>query len=76
MEFHDFVRYFTHVNICRIVNTRVLSLRKSWHEKEFHGKWEGRSAGGSVNNSDTFLFNPQVSGHMTSGHMTVRSHDY
>ena len=60
MEFHDWSQWFSHVSFCRIVNTSVMSLKKTWHEKEFHGKWEGRSAGGCSNHQDTFLHNPQV----------------
>ena len=61
MEFSDWCRWFTNASICRIVNTRVLSLRKTWHDATFHGGWQGRTAGGCVNNRDTFLHNPQVS---------------
>ena len=59
MEFSDWLEWFTDCSVCRIVNTSVLSLRKTWHDASFHGKWQGRSAGGSVN-QDTFLNNPQV----------------
>ena len=47
------------------VNTSLLSLQKNWHEGTFHGEWKGRSAGGSVNNRETFLHNPQVMVHTT-----------
>ena len=60
MEFHDWCQWFTHASVCRIVNTRVLSLQKTWHEGVFSGRWVGRTAGGSVNNRETFLHNPQV----------------
>jgi calpain-5 len=59
MELHDWVKWFTDVSICRQVNTRLLSLQKTWYEGTFQGEWKGRSAGGSVNNKDTFLHNPQ-----------------
>jgi calpain-5 len=61
MEFHDWRTFFTHCTVCHIVNTRVLTLRKTWNDSIFHGKWQGRSAGGSVNNLDTFFNNPQYS---------------
>lgn len=61
MEFSDWCRWFSRVSICRIVNTSAISLSKTWHEKMFHGKWQGRSAGGCVNHRDTFLHNQQVS---------------
>ena len=57
------------------VNTSLLSLQKTWHEAMFHGEWKGRSAGGSVNNRDTFLHNQQVcmyphpTPHNTSHHL-------
>ncbi|CAI8004166.1 Calpain-5, partial [Geodia barretti] len=59
MELHDWVHWFTDVSLCRQVNTSLLSLQKNWHEGTFHGEWKGRSAGGSVNNRETFLHNPQ-----------------
>ena len=53
------------------VNTSLLSLQKTWHEAMFHGEWKGRSAGGSVNNRDTFLHNQQVSPSPTTHHLTT-----
>ena len=61
MEFHDWCQWFTHASVCRIVNTRALSLQKTWHEGVFSGRWVGRSAGGCINNRETFLHNPQYS---------------
>lgn len=61
MELHDWTKWFTDVSMCRQVNTRLLSLEKTWHEYTFHGEWKGRSAGGCINHKETFCHNPQVS---------------
>lgn len=60
MEFSDWFKWFTHCSICHIVNTRLLSLQKTWRDASFHGQWKGRTAGGCFNYPDTFLNNPQV----------------
>ena len=60
MDFADWLKNFTHASICRAVNTSFFSLSKTWHEAIFHGMWGGKFTGGSINNRDTFLHNPQV----------------
>ena len=61
MEFGDFMRNFNEVSICRIINTSVLSIRKTWNENYSFGSWLIASdrAGGCINNRATFCFNPQ-----------------
>ncbi|XP_076438968.1 calpain-5-like isoform X3 [Babylonia areolata] len=60
MCFDDFVKYFTHVDICHFVNTSFFTLKKSWNEAILHSQWSvsGRNGGGDYN-SRTFLSNPQ-----------------
>ncbi len=62
MELGDWVEWFSSVCICRQVNTKLLSLEKTWHEALFNGSWKKPMAGGCVNNKDTFCNNPQVRG--------------
>ena len=61
MSFDDFCKHFTTVTICMLVNTSVISFNKTYNEGSLKSKWEGKSAGGCVNNAETFLHNPQVS---------------
>ena len=63
MMFDDYVKYFTNMSICRVVNTSMFSLQKKWHEGEKHSEWRTPGfSGGCINNKETFLHNPQVSG--------------
>ncbi|XP_065836926.1 calpain-5-like isoform X2 [Oscarella lobularis] len=59
MDFEDWSKYFTQCSICRIINTSILSIHKTWHEAKHVGQWIGEKAGGCINNKDTFLKNPQ-----------------
>jgi calpain-5 len=60
MEFNDFLYYFDEISICRIINTSVLSIRKTWAESTLFSKWSlPTRAGGCVNYRDTFCDNPQ-----------------
>ncbi|XP_065178959.1 calpain-5-like [Sycon ciliatum] len=59
MSYDDWIKHFTNFTICRIVNTSVLSVRKTWHDVTFYGEWAGARAGGCINNKETFLKNPQ-----------------
>jgi calpain-5 len=48
------------VSICRIINTSVLSIRKTWSESIIYGRWSNPNrAGGCVNFKSTFCDNPQ-----------------
>ena len=72
MPFDDFLTHFTEMSICRLINTSVFSLSKTWKETQLFGSWrlgrgspgDGTSyvpnrAGGCLNHPDTFLDNPQ-----------------
>ena len=72
MPFDDFLTHFTEMSICRLINTSVFSLSKTWKETQLFGSWRlGRGspedgspyipnmAGGCLNHPDTFLLNPQ-----------------
>ncbi|XP_045614079.1 calpain-5 isoform X2 [Procambarus clarkii] len=66
MTFEDFVEHFTDLSICFLINTKLLSFSKTWHESVFYDAWtigvRGHNtdrAGGCPNNKDTFLRNPQ-----------------
>ncbi|XP_076435379.1 calpain-5-like [Babylonia areolata] len=60
MTFEDFCRHFHQTALCRVVNTSLLSLKKTWSEGAVHGAWRGPDrAGGCPNHKDTFLKNPQ-----------------
>ncbi len=70
MEFSDFVKYFTEICICRIINTSFFSLSKTWSESSDYGRWCGSNerAGGCPNNR-TFLKNPQYTFDVVSSEM-------
>uniref|UniRef100_A0A8C9TED8 Calpain 6 n=1 Tax=Scleropages formosus TaxID=113540 RepID=A0A8C9TED8_SCLFO len=65
MEFDDWCEHFTDVDVCRVVNTSLLSLRKTWSEAVRFGSWSKHAdalrnrSGGCVNYRRTFLQNPQ-----------------
>jgi len=61
MTFDDFCHHYVNVSYCRVVNTSMFSLSKTWHEGLAHSAWKKPNrAGGCINNKDTFLNNPQV----------------
>ncbi|KAL4631186.1 calpain-5-like isoform X1 [Arapaima gigas] len=65
MEFDDFCKHFTDVDVCRLINTSLLSLHKTWSEVMLFGSWTRHAdtlrnrSGGCVNHRQTFLQNPQ-----------------
>ncbi|CAL4063652.1 unnamed protein product, partial [Meganyctiphanes norvegica] len=66
MTFEDFIEQFTDLSICFLINTKVLSLSKTWYETVFMGAWtigvrghNSDRAGGCPNHKETFLRNPQ-----------------
>lgn len=67
MEFSDFIKYFSEVSICRIINTSFFSLSKTWSESVKYGNWLApHRSGGCANNRSTFLNNPQFIFDITS----------
>ncbi|XP_061090904.1 calpain-5-like [Conger conger] len=65
MAVEDWCKIFTDVDVCRLINTSLLSIQKTWHEAVFFSSWTKHAeprhnrSGGCVNNRDTFLQNPQ-----------------
>lgn len=55
----DFIKYFTHVNICRTINTRFLSLNHRWRRHVFMSQWESPKRAGGCINEPTWHQNPQ-----------------
>jgi len=39
MPFDDFLLHFTEMSICRLINTSVFSLSKTWKETQLFGSW-------------------------------------
>ena len=72
MPFDDFLTHFSEMSVCRLINTSIFSLSKTWKEIQLFGSWKdtttsngspakigGARAGGCLNHPDTFLNNPQ-----------------
>ncbi|XP_078268158.1 calpain-5-like [Rhinoraja longicauda] len=65
MTFRDWCEVFTNVIACRLVNTSLWSINKTWDEVALPGAWRLHDdpslsrAGGCTNYMDTFLQNPQ-----------------
>ncbi|CAG8677378.1 12019_t:CDS:2, partial [Gigaspora rosea] len=59
----DFISNFSTITICRCINTSFLTFGRRWHGAVFHGEWsiENDTAGGCINNTETFYQNPQYS---------------
>ncbi|MGH0169889.1 UNVERIFIED_CONTAM: hypothetical protein FKN15_068835 [Acipenser sinensis] len=66
MAFDDWCKYFTGVDICRLINTSILSIHKTWDETTLQGCWTKHTdplynrCGGCMNCKTTFLQNPQI----------------
>ncbi|KAM9732734.1 LOW QUALITY PROTEIN: calpain-5-like [Menidia menidia] len=66
MTFEDFWANFTDLILCRLINTSLLSLHKTWEQAVLRGQWRRHDdpllhrAGGCSNHQGTFLQNPQV----------------
>lgn len=65
MAFSDWCKYFTDTDVCRLINTSVISIHKTWHEVVHFGSWTKNAdpllnrCGGCSNHKQTFLQNPQ-----------------
>ncbi|XP_062844768.1 calpain-5-like isoform X2 [Trichomycterus rosablanca] len=65
MSFDDWCQNFTDADVCRLMNTSLLSVQKTWHETAHFGSWTKHSdplknrCGGCMNHRQTFLQNPQ-----------------
>lgn len=66
MSFTDWCKFFTDADVCRLINTSVISIHKTWHEVVHFGTWTKNAepllnrCGGCSNHRPTFLQNPQV----------------
>ncbi|KAE8288223.1 Calpain-5 [Larimichthys crocea] len=65
MSFTDWCKFFTEADVCRLINTSVISVHKTWHEVVHFGSWTKNAepllnrCGGCANHKQTFLQNPQ-----------------
>uniref|UniRef100_A0A3B3YN38 Calpain 6 n=1 Tax=Poecilia mexicana TaxID=48701 RepID=A0A3B3YN38_9TELE len=65
MSFTDWCKNFTDADVCRIINTSLISIHKTWNKEVNFGKWTRNSdpllnrCGGCTNHRQTFLQNPQ-----------------
>uniref|UniRef100_A0A665U1Y7 Calpain 6 n=1 Tax=Echeneis naucrates TaxID=173247 RepID=A0A665U1Y7_ECHNA len=66
MIFTDWCKFFTDADVCRLINTSVISIHKTWNEVVHFGSWTKNAepllnrCGGCANHKPTFLQNPQV----------------
>ncbi|KAK2881789.1 calpain-5-like isoform X1 [Channa argus] len=65
MSFTDWCKFFTDTDVCRLMNTSVISTQKTWYEAVHFGGWTKHAepllnrCGGCSNHKQTFLQNPQ-----------------
>ncbi|XP_061558425.1 calpain-5-like [Phycodurus eques] len=65
MSFTDWCKHFTDADVCRLINTSLISIHKTWHEVVHFGSWTKQAepllnrCGGCANHKSTFLQNPQ-----------------
>lgn len=65
MSFTDWCKFFTDADVCRLINTSVISIHKRWYEVVHFGSWSKHAdpllnrCGGCANHKQTFLQNPQ-----------------
>lgn len=66
MSFTDWCQCFTDADVCRLINTSLISVHKTWHEVVHFGSWTKNAepllnrCGGCSNHKRTFLQNPHV----------------
>lgn len=66
MSFTDWCKLFTDADVCRVINTSLISIHKTWNEVVHFGSWTRQAepllnrCGGCANHKQTFLQNPQV----------------
>jgi len=70
MPLEDFVSNFNELIICRLFNTNIFTISRTWCEMVIKGNWsvgaKGTSqdrSGGGPTFTDTYLRNPQVYKH-------------
>ncbi|KAI4813778.1 hypothetical protein KUCAC02_003008 [Chaenocephalus aceratus] len=65
MPFVDWCKLFTNADVCRVINTALISVNKTWNEVVHFGSWTKNAepllnrCGGCANHKPTFLQNPQ-----------------
>ncbi|XP_035522893.1 calpain-5-like [Morone saxatilis] len=65
MSFTDWCKLFTDADVCRLINTSLISIHKTWNEVVHFGSWTKNAdpflnrCGGCANHKQTFLQNPQ-----------------
>nr|XP_020454661.1 calpain-5-like isoform X2 [Monopterus albus] len=65
MSFTDWCKFFTSADVCRLINTSLISVHKTWNEVVHFGSWTKNTdpllnrCGGCANHKQTFLQNPQ-----------------
>ncbi|XP_054481774.1 calpain-5-like [Anoplopoma fimbria] len=65
MAFTDWCKFFTDADVCRLINTSLISIHKNWNEVVHFGSWTKNAepllnrCGGCANHKPTFLQNPQ-----------------
>ncbi|KAK5887544.1 hypothetical protein CesoFtcFv8_016140 [Champsocephalus esox] len=65
MSFSDWCKLFTNADVCRVINTALISVNKTWNEVVHFGSWTKNAepllnrCGGCANHKPTFLQNPQ-----------------
>ncbi|CAH1782218.1 unnamed protein product [Owenia fusiformis] len=60
MSFDDFLKNFTRIDICHLINTSFFSMQETWKGDASIGEWKKPDrCGGCANNTESFLRNPQ-----------------
>ncbi|KAL4659687.1 calpain-5-like [Arapaima gigas] len=77
MTFDDWCKYFTDADVCHVINTSAGTVGKTWYKGVHFGSWTKHAVpilnrcGGSMNNRETFLQNPQYALDITKGEKEV-----